>query len=52
MTGTTSEEWRKQYAGKPIRLLVTCRLGSAEPWTLLYEVHAELEKRAAIRVVG
>lgn len=35
------EQWRKQQAGKPIRLLFTCRRDGYEPWTVLYEVHVK-----------
>ncbi|HVB41329.1 MAG TPA: hypothetical protein VNF47_01320, partial [Streptosporangiaceae bacterium] len=51
MTGTSQEEWRKQHEGKPIRLRLTCQRDGYEPWTVLYEVLAEVRKRAAIRVI-
>ena len=41
MTGTSQEDWRKQTADQPIRLLVTCRRGGYEPWLVPYEITVE-----------
>jgi hypothetical protein len=30
--------WRRRYEGKPIRLEVTCRCDSYEPWVVLREI--------------
>lgn len=35
--------WRKQYADKPIRLLITCRRKGDEPWTLQKDVYTKQE---------
>lgn len=40
MSAMSQERWRRDYAGQPVRLLLTCRREGYEPWTLLYEVVA------------
>jgi hypothetical protein len=47
MTGT-SQQWRKQQAGKPNRPLLTCRRAGYEPRTVVYQVPAVLGRRASI----
>jgi hypothetical protein len=32
--------WEREWAGQPVRLLVTCRREAHEPWSLAYEVYA------------
>jgi hypothetical protein len=41
MTGTSQEDWRRQTAGQPIRLLITCRREGYEPWLMPCEVTVE-----------
>ena len=41
MTGTSEEDWRRQTADQPIRLLIACRREGYEPWLLPYEVTVE-----------
>jgi hypothetical protein len=38
MTGTSQEDWRRQTAGQPVRLLITCRREGYEPWLMPYEI--------------
>jgi hypothetical protein len=44
MTGTGPEDWSRQHRGKPVRVLLTCRREGYEPWTVLYEVQAVLNR--------
>lgn len=37
--GADVGRWRKDYAGKPIRLLITCRREGYEPWMLPRDVY-------------
>jgi hypothetical protein len=32
MTGTSQDQWRKQWRDKPVRLLLTCRCEGYDPW--------------------
>jgi hypothetical protein len=41
MNGTSPDDWRRRYAGKPVSLLITCRRDGYEPWTVPYDVVAE-----------
>jgi hypothetical protein len=41
VTGTSQEDWRRQTAEQPIRLLITCRCEGYEPWLMPYEVTVE-----------
>jgi hypothetical protein len=50
MTGMAPEEWQRQHRHKPVRLLLTCRREGYEPWTVLYEILAVLDRKASIRV--
>jgi hypothetical protein len=34
MTGMSSAQWEQQHDGKPIRLLITCRLAGYDQWLL------------------
>jgi len=34
MTGMSSAQWERQHGGKPIRLLITCRLAGYDQWLL------------------
>lgn len=43
MTGTSQEDWRRQTAGQPIRLLITCRREGYELWLIPYEVEVPVE---------
>lgn len=52
MSSTSRDEWRKRYAGQPVRLLITCRRDGYEPWIVLCEVRAEPVPRARIRFLG
>jgi hypothetical protein len=43
MTGTTQDNWRKQYADQPLRLLIACRLEGHPIWIVPKEVMTESE---------
>lgn len=51
MTGTSQDDWRKQYRDHPVRLLITCRREGYEPWLVQRDVHAEYPKVARIRTI-
>jgi hypothetical protein len=34
MTGTSPSAWEQQHEGKPVRLLISCRLAGYGPWFL------------------
>jgi hypothetical protein len=51
MTATSQEDWRKQQAGKPVRLLLTCRLGEYEPWLIQCDVAVTEKPRTALRTI-
>ena len=51
MTGTSQDDWRKQYRDHPVRLLITCRREGYEPWFVQRDVHAEYPKVARIRTI-
>jgi hypothetical protein len=38
MSTYSQEQWQGDFAGQPIRLLITCRRDSYDPWLLLREV--------------
>ena len=40
MSTYSQQQWQEEYEDQPIRLLITCRRGGYEPWTLLREVMA------------
>lgn len=50
MTGASPEQWQRQFRDKPVRLLLTCRREGYEPWTVLKEVQAVIDRKASIRV--
>jgi hypothetical protein len=39
-TGRTQQQWLRQHAGQPLRLLLSCRLGDYR-WELPYDVHVD-----------
>ena len=49
MTGTSQEDWRKQQAGKPVRLLLTCRVGEYEAWLIQRDITVTEKARARVR---
>ncbi len=51
MTGTSQDEWRKQYRDHPIRLLITSRREGHEPWFVQRDVQVDYPKVARIRVI-
>lgn len=51
MTGTSQDDWRKQYRDHPVRLLITCRREGYEPWFIQRDVHAEYPKVARVRAI-
>jgi len=40
MSTYSQQQWQEEYEDQPIRLLITCRRGGYEPWTLLQDVVA------------
>jgi hypothetical protein len=40
MTGTTQEQWQREYRGHPVRLVITCRAGDDE-WVLARQLPNE-----------
>lgn len=44
MTGTSQDDWRRQTADQPVRLLITCRREGYEPWLVPDEIMVEPDK--------
>ena len=51
MTGTSQDEWRKQYQDHPIRLQITSRSEGHEPWFVQRDVKVDYPKVARIRAI-
>jgi hypothetical protein len=47
----TQDAWRKQQAGKPVRVLLTCRLGDYEPLFIQCDVPVEEKPRTRVRMI-
>jgi len=51
MTGTTRDQWRKQYRNHPVRLLITCRREGYEPWFVQRDVVVQYAPVARVRFI-
>ena len=51
VNGTSPDDWRRRYAGKPVSLLITCRRDGYEPWIVPYDVVAEPHTPISIHMI-